>query len=220
MKKIIWFALIFAIFICYQHSAFAERPNAYDANRTEMQTVRIAMQMVDDKTLTARVNEALARDKAFSTSGVEADAQNGVVTLTGTVTSQSDIDRAVQIVRRIDGVQDVDSKLKVMPKKANPPSEATDGNKREDPTAGGNSPTPNNDVKVSDSVINKDIQAQLKADQTLSPEQVTVEVTNGDVIVRGNVNDKAEESRIITMIQSTKGVKEVHSMLVLSSPGQ
>jgi hyperosmotically inducible periplasmic protein len=220
MKKIIWLGLLSAIFISYQYSAFAERPNAYDANPTSMQTIRIAMQTVDDKTLTARVNEAIARDRALSTSGVQANVQNGVVTLTGTVASQSDINRAMQMVRKIDGVQDVDSRLTVSDKKENPPSETTDGNKREDPTAGGSSPTPNNDVKVSDSEITKDIQAQLKADNTLKPEQVTVEVTNGDVIVRGNVNDKAEESRILTLVQSTKGVKEVHSMLVLSSPGQ
>src|SRR5262245_11224516 len=62
-------------------------------------------------------------------------------------------------------------------------------------------------AKISDLEITRDIQARLKSDKTLSPDRVTVEVTNGEVIVRGNVNNKAEEIRIMNMALSTKGVK-------------
>ena len=75
-------------------------------------------------------------------------------------------------------------------------------------------------LKTSDSEITKNIQTLLKNDRMVSIERVTVEVTNGDVILRGKVNYKAEEIQMINMALSVKGVKEVHSMLVLSSPGQ
>ena len=46
-------------------------------------------------------------------SAIDVDTKNGVVTLTGTVESQAEADKAVSVAKGIRGVTNVKSKLKV-----------------------------------------------------------------------------------------------------------
>jgi osmotically-inducible protein OsmY len=204
---------------------------------------------VDDKSVTNNVNQAFGADKVLSSGGIMVNSKKGVVTLRGSLSSEMEIDRAIEVAKGVEGVQSVDSQLVVgQPNNStspNPPNtmenkdtsrrNTTTGNidsnsqsnspnpnasalttedksRRNDPTVNANSMTPN-----SDSQITKELESQLKADKHLTANQVTAEVVNGNVVLRGNVSDKAEETRIIDMVKQTKGVTNVQSMLVLEN---
>jgi hyperosmotically inducible protein len=68
---------------------------------------------IDDATITTRVKTALLNDPNVNAVHIDVNTAGGVVTLTGNVTSQSDEQKAVAVARRVSGVRDVHSQLKV-----------------------------------------------------------------------------------------------------------
>ena len=70
---------------------------------------------IDDATITARVKTALLNDAEVGGLKIDVDTTLGVVTMSGTVRSRAEEQRAVQLARRIDGVKDVRSTLQVNP---------------------------------------------------------------------------------------------------------
>jgi hyperosmotically inducible periplasmic protein len=70
-------------------------------------------QTIDDATITAAVKTALVNDPQVGAMKIDVDTANGVVTLSGTVTSQPDVEHAVTLARRAPGVKDVKSELRV-----------------------------------------------------------------------------------------------------------
>jgi hyperosmotically inducible protein len=73
-------------------------------------TVRLA---VDDTGLSTRVRTALLNDTQVAAAGINVATANGVVTLSGTVRSEADRERAIAVARQISGVSDVQSSLAV-----------------------------------------------------------------------------------------------------------
>jgi osmotically-inducible protein OsmY len=69
----------------------------------------------DDLTITARVKTALLNDPTVGGLRLEVDTSKGIVTLSGTVKTPADADRAVAISRKVAGVRDVQSSLKIQP---------------------------------------------------------------------------------------------------------
>jgi len=69
-----------------------------------------AAQAGDDTATTAKVKAALAADSAVNGSNVSVETNAGKVILTGAL-PQSQIERALQIARGVDGVRDVDNRL-------------------------------------------------------------------------------------------------------------
>jgi osmotically-inducible protein OsmY len=70
---------------------------------------------IDDATTTTRVKTALLNDPDVAGLKIDVDTFKGIVTLSGSVKSQSEADRAITIARRTDGVSDVKSTLQVNP---------------------------------------------------------------------------------------------------------
>jgi len=70
---------------------------------------------IDDATITARVKTALLNDPDVSGLRIDVDTSRGVVTMSGVVKSQNEVQRAMQIARRVGGVVDVRSTLQVNP---------------------------------------------------------------------------------------------------------
>jgi hyperosmotically inducible protein len=70
---------------------------------------------LDDATLTARVKTALLNDPQIGALKIDVDTTDAVVTISGTVKSEAEAARAVQITRGINGVRDVHSTLQVSP---------------------------------------------------------------------------------------------------------
>jgi hyperosmotically inducible periplasmic protein len=69
----------------------------------------------DDPTIATRVKIAMLGDPALGTERIDARCFKGVVTLSGTVKSKEDEQHAVEIARKMNGVRDVKSELRIQP---------------------------------------------------------------------------------------------------------
>lgn len=69
----------------------------------------------DDPTISTHVKTALLNEPTVAGLRVGVETFQGVVTLTGTVPSAADVDRAIAAARKVRGVKDVKSSLKVQP---------------------------------------------------------------------------------------------------------
>jgi osmotically-inducible protein OsmY len=70
-------------------------------------------QPVTDSMITTKVKAELAKDRDTKAKDIHVETKNGVVHLNGAVTSMAEKDKAEQDARNIDGVVDVNNKLKV-----------------------------------------------------------------------------------------------------------
>src|SRR5476651_523210 len=64
-----------------------------------------------DSSITAKVKSALVDDKAIKSSDISVKTDNGVVTLSGFVGSQSEAEQAVALATKVEGVKSVSDKL-------------------------------------------------------------------------------------------------------------
>ena len=71
---------------------------------------------IDDTEITAKVKAAIFAESGLKTLQISVDTKNGVVTLSGTVTSQSNSNMAKALAGAISGVKSVDNKLAIKPK--------------------------------------------------------------------------------------------------------
>ena len=71
---------------------------------------------IDDTEITAKVKAAIFAESGLKTLQISVDTKNGVVTLSGTVNSQSNSDMAKALAGAISGVKSVDNKLAIKPK--------------------------------------------------------------------------------------------------------
>ena len=67
----------------------------------------------DDSGLSTRVRTALLNDREVAATNINVTAANGVVTLSGSVRTAAERDRAVAVARQTSGVSDVRSELAV-----------------------------------------------------------------------------------------------------------
>jgi hyperosmotically inducible periplasmic protein len=72
-----------------------------------------AEQRVDDGALVAEIKGRIAADPDLNPFNIDVDVNQGVVTLSGTVTTNGARARAVEIAQRVDGVVRVENQLKV-----------------------------------------------------------------------------------------------------------
>jgi len=80
------------------------------------QTIRSADNgVMDDATITARVKTVLLNDQQVGATKIDVTTANGVVTISGTVKSQAEAARAIELARQAPGVRDVRSALQVTP---------------------------------------------------------------------------------------------------------
>jgi hyperosmotically inducible protein len=70
---------------------------------------------MDDTTITARVKTVLLNDPQIAATKIDISTSGGVVSMTGSVKSQADAARAVELARQVTGVRDVKSTLQVTP---------------------------------------------------------------------------------------------------------
>lgn len=70
---------------------------------------------VDDASISARVRTVLLNDPQVGANGISVATAGGVVTIAGSVDSQAEAQRAVDLARTVAGVRDVQSRLQVVP---------------------------------------------------------------------------------------------------------
>jgi hyperosmotically inducible protein len=85
------------------------------AGSTVEGTAEKAGNAVKDAGITSEIKLKLAGDDLLSALKIDVDTNNGIVSLTGDVKSKQQADRAVEIAKKVDGVEKVRSKLVVKP---------------------------------------------------------------------------------------------------------
>ena len=91
-------------------------PSALQGAATQAkQAVAAAGGEISDASITAKVKAQLAADQQIKAGDLDVDTENGVVSLTGKVSSPQARVRAIEIARKTDGVKDVEAEaLKVV----------------------------------------------------------------------------------------------------------
>ena len=100
LKSLLLF-LGFLAFISAPFSSFADKSN------------ESTKQYVKSSAITTDVKAHLLADPDVKSLHISVETENGVVTLTGNVETQDQIDKATAIVKKVDGVVSVKNKLKI-----------------------------------------------------------------------------------------------------------
>jgi len=80
---------------------------------TSTRTQESAGEYIDDSAITAQVKAAILHEPGLKVSEINVETFKGVVQLSGFVSSQEDIDSALSVARRVNGVKSVTNKMQV-----------------------------------------------------------------------------------------------------------
>lgn len=157
---------------------------------------------VDDSAITTKVKSKLAVDSQTSAIKIGVETKDGLVTLSGTVPTATEKNEAEKIARNTDGVKRVVNDITVNPDSLG----AT--NMRE--KAG--EATKDIGESVSDAAILTKLKAKLVADGITG---TNVDVSNGEVILKGQVDDASKKAKAGEIAKNTAGVKDVKNQLTV-----
>ena len=112
MKSMNTRAIVMGALIALGAAACANGPEhaTYAGNKQE----RTATQSMSDAALSAKIKTSFAADSLVKARDIRVDAMRGVITLTGTVNSTAERDKAIAIARDTKGVLEVKNNLKVI----------------------------------------------------------------------------------------------------------
>lgn len=143
--------------------------------------------IISDPQITAAVNAKLAADPVTASSGINVNVDNGVVTLTGNVKTNQEVDNAVENAESVNGVSDVDSQITVA-----------------------DSAQPLADTLITAKVKGIYMRENLFGDNNVSVSTIHVETKDGVVYLSGKAN-KEQAHNAEELAKSIKNVKRVVS---------
>ena len=140
---------------------------------------------IDDTVITTKVKSALLGDADIKGLDIKVETRKGIVLLSGFVDSQVQMDRAVSVVRAVEGVKGTESGMALRDGKA------TVGN------------------KVDDSIVTTRVKSALLADPVIKSADIAVVTSKGDVQLSGFVDSKAQIDRAIAVAAAVEGAQRV-----------
>ena len=149
-----------------------------------------------DEAITSNVAGKLTSDGLLKVSNLNVDTYKGEVTLTGSVPSQADLDRASQLSRSVNGVKEVHNDLQIE-------------NLSFTNTAGVGMMT-NSD---NDRAITSKVEDKLQKDSQLKGGMISVDTKDGEVTLKGMVNSQADVTRAAELARYVDGVTRVDNRL-------
>jgi hyperosmotically inducible periplasmic protein len=164
-----------------------------------------------DGGITTSVKNQLAADDLVRARNIDVDTNNRVVTLTGSVHSEGEQTKAVEIARGTRGVVDVVNRLSIAP--ASEPQGA--------PTPGRLSETPGTTDRPNfDPGLTAEIKTRLLADPTVSGLKINVDTRDRVVTLTGSVSTQAEKERALGIARGVENVVRVEDRLTVGKqPG-
>jgi hyperosmotically inducible protein len=145
---------------------------------------------IDDTAITAKVKSAFVADPEVKSLDITVETRKGEVQLSGFVDNQAQVDRAVDIARRTQGVTDVQNKLALK----------TPG------TVGS---------AVDDTIITAKVKTALVRDDTVKALDISVRTNKGEVQLSGYVENETQVSRATEVARTVEGVKTVDNKMSL-----
>lgn len=194
MKNIYYIQLVIIfIFSLFVTPIYAERDSvdsfANDVNRL----IKDTGHLVQDGIISAAVVTKLALDKNISQYDIDVNTHNGVVSLAGTVNSEVEANKIIQIASSTEGVKSVDaSQLKIR--------------KDEQLMA---------DILITSQIKTLFIKEKLFGNKDISAMHVSVETKNGIVYLSGSVDNAVQAENAVKFAQSVRGVVRVESSIVV-----
>ncbi len=140
---------------------------------------------IDDTVITTKVKSALLKGTGLESLDIKVETRKGVVQLSGFVESQNQMDRAMTVAQGIDGVSNVDNKIRI---------------KTKDASVG---------AKIDDSVITTKVKAEFINDPIIKSFDIGVVTRDGEVQLSGFVEDQIQVDRAIEVARRVEGVKNV-----------
>ena len=159
-------------------------------------------QAIDDSTITAKVKSKLAADTETSAIKIGVETKDGIVTLSGTVPTDTEKSKAEQIARSTEGVKRVSNDIRIDPNSRT----ATNLGDKSAEAAKGVGET------LSDAAILATVKAKLVADGITGTD---VDVNGGAVILKGQVENAVEKTKAENIVKNTAGVKDVKNQLTI-----
>ncbi len=199
------------------------------------------VQKVDDSTLDNRIEARLKADSVLKKDNIDVSVNDGVVTLTGTVHSRSQRDRAGRLAK-IKGVTRVDNKLEVetaattgekvdrtMDKAADKSDKTLDKaeaktkkavakTKAASKKAGEKTKEVASDTgeAITDAWITTKVKTQFIGEDALKGSDINVDTNDHVVTLKGTVASEAGRARAVAIAKATKGVTRVVDNLTIS----
>ncbi len=153
-------------------------------------------QPVTDTWITTKVKSELAVTDGVKSTDISVTTTNGDVVLTGALASKTAVDKAVAATKSIKGVHNVDSSgLKVSAALADNSSSAD----------------ADSDQPVADTWITTKVKADLATTDGVKSGDISVETTNGEVVLIGVLESKTAVEKAVAVTRSIKGVRNVDS---------
>jgi len=151
----------------------------YAVATDERQTDR----MLDDATITSRINAAMIKDDLVKAHQVDVDTVDGHVTLTGVVKTRPESLRAAEIATSVPGVKSVRNNLQIGEKSWS--------------------------ESLNDQWLGSKIKSKLIAEPEIRSLNIDVDVEKGIVTLTGVVGNRNQKKRAIEIAKATEGTVRV-----------
>lgn len=168
----------------------------------------------EDPVITSDVRNKITEDEKLRGLIIDLVTKDGVVTLTGTVASQAQADRAVELAKRTPGVVSVNNKLRINAPEGVDVGTPTLQEKGEIVDKGQKELDEAADISGDVGIINE-AKAKFAADDLVKSRNIRISSTDGVVVLSGIVRTQAEADQAIRIANSVPGVKEVRSEIVI-----
>lgn len=109
-------AAMFATMLGCASTTQKENTSTSNKESTSTSGNESAGEYLDDTVITARVKTAVFNETTLKSSEINVETYKGVVQLSGFVNSQTDINKAVEIARKVKGVSSVQNDMKLKTK--------------------------------------------------------------------------------------------------------
>jgi len=182
MKRYFGLLMVFVMFLatgCTAALIGGAAGGGYAVATDERQTDR----MMDDTTITTRINTAMVKDDLVKAHQIDVDTVGGHVTLTGVVKTRQESQRAVQIATHEAGVKSVRNNLQI--------GEKTWGE------------------SLDDQWLGSKIKSKLIAEPEIRSLNIDVDVHKGIVTLTGVVGETYQKKRAIEIARATDGTRKV-----------
>lgn len=194
-------------------------------------TAESAGQYIDDSAITTTVKAKLVDADQLNALKIDVDTRDGIVTLEGTVPSQTARDLASGIASNVDGVQSVNNRLEVkslhesVTYEAQPAKSEISVKQKTERTMDkvGDSlerAAAKTGQVIDDATVTATIKSRLIAEESLSALAIDVDTDDGEVILKGSVPSAAAKSLADTIASDVQGVVAVRNELEVDPSNQ
>lgn len=154
---------------------------------------------ISDASLTAKVKTRLMADDATRGLNINVDAEDGMVTLRGTIPSEDAKKKAAEIALAVEGADSVTNGLVVGDSSANPQTLTAKTKKVGEEAS----------EAISDGWITTQVKTRLLADDEVDGLEIDVSTADGQVSLAGLVPSEAVREKVILLAHRVDGVHSV-----------